>query len=690
MLEKIKQLGKQSDVMMAVVVVGILMMMILPVPPVLMDLFLAVSITLSLVVLLTTLYITKPLEFSVFPSILLVLTLYRLSLNIATTRLILINGHEGGQAAGNVIMSFGQFVVGGNYVVGVIVFLILVIINFIVITKGAGRIAEVAARFVLDSMPGKQMAIDADLNAGIISDSDARNRRKEIQEEADFYGAMDGASKFVRGDAIAGLLITAINIIAGFIIGVAQKGLPVGQAATTYTLLTVGDGLVSQIPALISSTAAGILVTRSAANVNLGQHLFKQLFSYWRVLGVVGLFLLGFAMIPGMPSITFILLSFSLLSVAYFAKKKEIPVLKKTQAEPKEPVAPEVTEAEKLESMLPVDLLELEVGYGLINLVDSRQGGELLNRITGIRRQFVTRLGIIIPPIHIRDNLQLGANRYSIRLKGAEIAGGDVLPDHRMAMNPGDVVEEIEGVDTVEPAFGLPARWIPKDLSQKAEVLGYTVVDVSTVIATHLSEVLRQNAAELVGRQELQNLLDVFSKSSPKLVEELIPAMLSLGEVLKVVKNLLREEISVRDLRTILESLADLAAQTKNTEVLSELVRQRLARSITNSYKSPEGYIHAIMFEKDVEDMFRSSQQMIDDEIQVVINPEQAKNILKQIEERIQEAAAAAIQPVLLVPPEIRMAIFNFVRRFLPDMSVLSHREIDGSARIQLVGTVGI
>ena len=688
MLERLKIFTKQTDIMVAAGVVGIIGMMVLPVPPVVMDILLAVSITIALVILLTTMYINQPLQLSVFPSLLLILTLYRLSLNIASTRLILINGHTGPAAAGKVIMSFGQFVVSGNYVVGIIIFLILVLINFIVITKGAGRIAEVAARFILDSMPGKQMAIDADLNAGIVREAEARARRREIEEEADFYGAMDGASKFVRGDAIASLLITAINIIAGFIIGVVQMGMPVSEAAATYTILTVGDGLVSQIPALITSTAAGILVTRTASDTHLGQDVFRQIFRHWRVMAMVALFLLAFSMVPGMPAMTFILLAIVLGIIAYFSRTRQLDEAAKVRAEEKPP-EPEVTENERLESMLPLDLLDLEVGYGLIGLVDNRRGGELLDRITALRRQFVTTLGFIIPPVHIRDNLQLEPSRYVILLKGTEIASGEVLPDKYLAMNPGDVVEEVEGKDTVEPAFGLPAKWIDKELREKAEAVGYTVVDTSTVIATHFSEVLKGHAAELIGRQEMQQLLDIFSRNNPKLVEDLIPNLLTLGEVLKVIKNLLAEQISIRDLRTILETLADYAAQTKNPEVLSELVRQRLAKTITSRLKTPENEIYAIMFDRQLEDMFRDSQRVMDDEIQVAISPDQAKKLLTALEKHMKETSLKAVQPVLLVSPEIRKAIFNFIKRFMPDLPVVSHREIDNSVSIQLVGTVG-
>lgn len=688
MLEKLKKLSDQGDIIVAVAVVGVIMMMIMPVPPIIMDFLLAFSITISLVILLSTMYIKKPLELSVFPTVLLILTLYRLALNIATTRLILINGHQGPEAAGKVIMSFGQFVVSGNYVVGIIVFLILVIINFIVITKGAGRIAEVAARFVLDSMPGKQMSIDADLNAGIMTQAEAKAKRREVEQEADFYGAMDGSSKFVRGDAIAGLLITAINIVAGFIIGVAQMDMPVAEAAATYTILTVGDGLVSQIPALITSTAAGILVTRTATDQNMGTDLFSQIFNNWRVLGMVGVFLLIFSMVPGMPTLTFLALAAGLFTIAFFLRKSKAGLVSEAAAVAKGERDFEPSESERLENMLPIDLLDLEVGYGLIGLVDARQGGELLDRITGLRRQFVTSMGIIIPPIHIRDNLQMEPTGYNILLKGTEIASGDIQSDKLLAMNPGDVEEQIEGLDTMEPAFGLSAKWIEPELKDRAEALGYTVVDGSTVLATHLSEVLRAQASELIGRMELQELLDIFGKANPKLVEELIPGMLTLGEVLKVAKNLLREQISIRDLRTILETLSDHAAQTRNAEVLTEIVRQRLSKSITGRYKTHDNQLYAIMLDQNLEEVFRASQRILDDEIQVAIDPEQAKRFLTNLEKKMEENSIQPAPPVLLVSPEIRKGIYNLISRFLPDLAVISHREIDQTVNIQLVGTV--
>jgi len=696
------KLNKNMDVISSFLVVAIIMMMILPIPPAIMDVLLGINITIALIILLVSIYVKKPLEFSVFPSILLIITLFRLGLNVASTRLILLQGHTGEDAAGDVIKSFGQFVVGGNYVVGIIIFLILIAINFIVITKGATRVAEVGARFVLDSMPGKQMAIDADLNAGIIHEDQARNRRREIEHEADFYGAMDGASKFVRGDAIAGLIITAINIIGGFIIGVAQQGLPVANAAATYTILTVGDGLVSQIPALVISTAAGIVITRTTTEVHMGEDVFKQLFQYWRVLMVVGVVLLLLAIMPGMPTIIFLMLSAIMITAAYFSRRymqEGGEVIHGGEgakggakgAEGEAPVIPpHELEAERIEQMLQIDLLSVEVGYDLIGLVDRNRGGELLERITALRRQFASSLGIIVPPVHIRDNLQLAPSTYRVLLRGMEIASHTVMKDRFLAMNPGDVDKEIEGIDTVEPAFGLPARWVTEANRERAEALGYTVVDGSTVIATHLSELIKRHAHELVGRQELQQLLDILTKQNAKLVEELIPERFSMGELLRVIKNLLKENISIRDLRGVIETIADYVGQTRNPEVLTELVRQRLARSITGQFKSPDNRIYAITFERSVEDMFRTTQQFENDDIQAALSPDQAHRILNGIEKRIKEASLGIGTPVLLVSPEIRRAIRNFVTRFMPDLAVISHREVDPGVEIKLVGTVAI
>ncbi|MCD4688034.1 MAG: flagellar biosynthesis protein FlhA, partial [Desulfuromonadaceae bacterium] len=516
----------RSDVMVAVGLVSILLLMIIPLPSFLLDIFLSLNITISLLVMIISLYTLRALDFAIFPSLLLATTLFRLSLNVASTRLILLHGNEGPDAAGSVIQSFGQFVVGGNYVVGIVIFIILVIINFMVITKGAGRVAEVAARFTLDAMPGKQMAIDADLNAGLITEDQARTRRQDVSDEASFHGAMDGASKFVKGDAIAGIIITLINIGAGFIIGVAQKGMPAADAAANYTILTVGDGLVGQIPALIISTAAGILVTRTAGSQDFGNQLKSQFTVHPRAIWIVSGVLLGFALIPGLPFIPFLLLSILLAYVAYRIQQGLEADAIATAEEVPEALQPQ---EDNYEEMLNIDLLELEVGYGLIPLVDSAQDGELLPRIRSIRKQFALDSGFIVPPIHIKDNLQLKPNEYSILLKGISLAGGEIMPGHFLAMNPGLASEPLKGIATTEPAFGLPATWISEDKKERAQIAGYTVVDGTTVTTTHISEIIKRHAHELIGRQEVQNLLDNFAKSYPKLVEELTPNLLPLG-----------------------------------------------------------------------------------------------------------------------------------------------------------------
>jgi flagellar biosynthesis protein FlhA len=583
-----------GNTFVALGLVGILMMMIMPLPSLLMDVLIGANIAIAMMIIMTAVFTKKPLDFSIFPSLLLITALFRLSLNIATTRLILLKGHEGTQSAGEIINTFGNFVVGGNFAVGVVVFIILVIINFMVITKGSGRIAEVAARFTLDAMPGKQMAIDADLNAGLVNEAEAKIRRKEVTQEADFYGAMDGASKFVRGDAIAGILITIINIVGGLFIGTIQNDLSLSDAASIYSLLTIGDGLVSQIPALIISTSAGVIVTRAATGKEMGTELSVQLTGNSKAMYLVAIVLFFFGLIPGMPFLVFCCLSGA---IAFFGSKnsstkteeKKQEIAKVEQAMEQDQMAAAPSESEKIEAMLPIDLLELEVGYSLIPLVDVSQGGELLDRIQAIRRQFAGNLGMIVPPIHIRDNLQLDASDYRLMMKGIEVAKGSLTMGYYMAMNPGDVIEEIEGIDTVEPAFGLPAKWIPEDDRDQAEAMGYTVVDCATVVATHISEVVKRNAADLLGRPELQRLLDILSKNNQALIEELIPEKLSLAEVLAVCKNLLREQVSIRDLRSVLETLADNAASIRNIEILTELTRQNLSYLITSKYKHFDG-----------------------------------------------------------------------------------------------------
>ncbi len=681
------ELLKRSDIMASLGLIGILMLMIIPLPSMILDVCLAFNITIAILILVISLYTEKAVEFSIFPSILLVTTLFRLSLNVASTRLILLHGNEGMNAAGAVIEAFGQFVVGGTYVVGMVIFIILVIINFIVITKGAGRIAEVAARFTLDAMPGKQMAIDADLNAGLIDEAGARKRREEISNEANFHGAMDGASKFVRGDAIAGIIITLINIGAGFIIGVIQKGMPVAEAAKNYTILTVGDGLVGQIPALIISTAAGMLVTRSAGHDNFGAELKDQFTRFSKALWVVAAILLGFALIPGMPFLPFLTISLGLGYAAYRLDKTE-QEKQRDEAVIERP-QPTVKPDQDYEKMLNVDLIELEVGYGLIPFVDALQDGELLGRIQSIRKQFALSSGFIVPPVHIKDNLQLNPNQYTISLKGVQIASAEMMPDYYMAMDPGLVTETIKGLPTREPAFDLPALWITEEKRERAQIAGYTVVDCITVMATHISEIIKQHAYELLGRQETQNLIDNLGKNYPKLVEELVPQVLNLGSIMRVLQNLLREGISIRDLRSILETMADYAAITQDAEILTEYVRHGLARSISAAYVHDDGVMPVITMDRKVEETIQTAIQHRERGSYLALDPKVAQKILDSLNQLI-TASGGGQPPVLLVLPQIRPHVRRLTERYFPNMAVLSHNEITSQIRIQSIGTVTI
>ncbi|HEB68243.1 MAG TPA: flagellar biosynthesis protein FlhA [Desulfobulbus sp.] len=683
---QIKELVKRSDIWASLGIVGILMLMIIPLPPMILDLCLSLNITLAILILIISLYTDKALDFSIFPSLLLATTLFRLSLNVASTRLILLHGNEGMNAAGSVIEAFGQFVVGGSFVVGLVIFIILVIINFIVITKGAGRIAEVAARFALDAMPGKQMAIDADLNAGLIDEAEARRRRDEISDEATFHGAMDGASKFVRGDAIAGIIITLINIGAGFIIGVMQKGMPMAEAAQNYTILTIGDGLVGQIPALIISTAAGMLVTRSAGKENFGDELKKQFVRYSKALWTVAGILLLFALIPGLPILPFLTLSAALSFVAYRLDQAEKMKAAETLIERPEPVE---EGDEDYEQMLNVDLIELEVGYGLIPFVDAAQDGELLTRIQSIRKQFALTSGFIVPPVHIKDNLQLSPNQYTISLKGVQIATAEMMPGYYMAMDPGTVTETIKGIPTEEPAFGLPAIWITEDRREQAQIAGYTVVDCTTVMATHISEIIKQHAHELLGRQETQNLIDNLSKTYPKLVEELVPNVLSLGNIMRVLQNLLGEGVSIRDLRTILETMADYAPMTQDTDVLTEYVRHALSRSISAAHVQADGTISVVTMDPAVEEIIQNSIQHREHGNFLALDPKVAQKILDSLSTLVSNFSGGE-QPVLLVIPQIRPHVRRLTERYFPSLAVLSHNEIAANMKIKSIGTVTI
>ena len=677
-----------SEIMTVIGVVTILGVMIIPLPPMLLDFLLALNITIAITILLIAMYTVKSLDFSIFPSLLLVTTLFRLSLNVASTRLILLHGNEGPLAAGMVIKSFGSFVVGGNYVVGMIVFIILVIINFVVITKGATRIAEVAARFTLDAMPGKQMGVDADLNAGLIDENEAKQRRRMITREAEFNGAMDGAAKFVRGDAIAGIIITIINILGGFIIGVFQKNMAFIDAAQNYTLLTVGDGLVSQIPALIISTAAGIVVSRAASEGTMGSDFAKQFIKYPKAVYLSALTIFFFGLIPGLPHIPFIILSIFIGGSLYLltgkkkvSKVKEIEDRKKQKAE----VGPE-----PVEHLLLVDPLEVEVGYGLISLVDREQGGEFLDRVRSIRRQFALEMGLVIPPIHIRDNLQIKSTEYQILLKGVKIAGAELMVNHYLIMDPGDSTRKIEGVETKEPAFNLPAVWIPEGKKEEAKLAGYTVVDSVTVMATHLTEVLRKHSSELLGRQEVQNLLDNLSKPYPKAVEELVPNLLSLGAVQKVLQNLLQEQISIKDMLTIVETLADYAPLTKDPELLTEYVRHKLSRSIISPYISEDGVLELITMAQDVEDLLLKGIQKTEHGSYLSIDPKVANPIITSIKKEAEKAMAKNIQPILMTSPAIRRHLKKMVEYFVPSLMVLSQSELLSDIRFKSIGEVNL
>lgn len=679
---------KNSEMLIAFGVVCVLILMVIPLPTLLLDLLLSMNITLALIILLASMYILKPLDLSSFPSILLLATLFRLSLNIASTRIILLHGNEGTLAAGKVIKAFGSFVVGGNYVVGGIVFLILVIINIIVITKGSGRIGEVAARFTLDAMPGKQMSIDADLNAGLIDDAEAKKRRMTISREADFYGAMDGASKFVRGDAIAGAIITLINIVGGLAIGILQKGMTLSDAAQNYSLLTVGDGLVTQIPALIISTSAGIVVSRAGSESSLGKDIASQLLVQPRAIATAAAVLFALGLVPGLPTIPFAVLSIIAGTMAYVvsnAKKADLEELKSAE-ENKTKVKP----LEKLEVLPPLDNLSLEVGYGLIPLVDMEQNGELLERIRSIRRQIAQEIGIIVSPIHIQDNMQLKPAEYTTLLKGNEIARGELMMNHYLAMDPGTAKEKITGIPTKEPTYGLPAFWIREEEKETALSKGYTVVDIPTVLITHLSDVIKKHAHELLGRQDVQKLLDIIKESHPKVVEELIPSLMSLGGVGKVLQNLLREQVPIRDLLTILETLADWAPVIKDTELLTEYVRQALARTITKLYQTQQGSIPVMTLDQDVEKSFFDSLQQTDKGSFVSIDPDFAQKIIKSLMQNLEEFSKLNYQPIVLCSPQIRPHFKSFTDRFIPNLVVLSYNEILNSVKIQSLATIGI
>lgn len=674
---------KYGDIIVAFAVIAIVVMMVIPMPTFLLDIFLTFNITLSLIVLLVTMYILEPLQFSIFPSLLLLSTLFRLALNVSSTRLILLEGY-----AGDIIKAFGDFVVGSNVLVGFVIFLILVVIQFVVITKGAERVAEVAARFTLDSMPGKQMSIDADLNAGLISESEAKKRRLDIQREADFYGAMDGASKFVKGDAIAAIIITAINIVGGLITGMVFEKMDFSSALSHYVLLTVGDGLVSQIPALLISTATGIVVTRAASESNLGEDLINQLLSHPKILLIASAALALLGIVPGLPVIPFFILSaltgFSGYSMykAGRQEKQEIEeeVIRETEY---------LKSPESIVSLLQVDPIELEFGYSIIPLADVNQGGDLLDRIIMIRRQCALEMGTIVPTVRLRDNIQLRPNEYIIKIKGVEAARGELYLDHYLAMNPGMVEEEIGGIKTVEPAFGLPAIWITKSEKDRAEMLGYTVVDPPSVMVTHLTEIIKKYSHELLGRQEVKILIDNIKETHPALIEELVPKVLSIGEIQKVLANLLREGLPIRDLITIFETLADFGELIKDTDILTEYVRQALSRTITSKY-AVDNKLKVIVLDPYLEETIRNSINQTEHGTYISLDPNTAQKIYTALANEIRKFDSINQEPIVLTSPVVRLYFKKLIEHSFQNVVVLSFNEIEPTTEVQSVGTVSV
>jgi len=671
-------------------VMAMLAMLVVPLPPLLLDIFFSFNIALSLVILLVAIYTLRPLDFAVFPAVILVATLLRLGMNVASTRVVLLEGHTGTDAAGQVINAFGEFVIGGNYTVGIVVFIILVIINFVVVTKGAGRISEVTARFTLDAMPGKQMAIDADLNAGLIDQEEARKRRAEVTMEADFYGSMDGASKFVRGDAVAGILITVINIIGGLIIGMAQHDMAFSDAGHNYTLLTIGDGLVAQIPSLLLSVAAGIVVSRVSSSQNMGDQITKQLFGNPVALAVAASIIGIMGVIPGMPNLAFLTLAALTGATAWWSYQRQLgeqaEEQEQTVAEPE--AAPDKPRELNWDDVAPVDIVGLEVGYRLIPLVDKSQGGQLMERIKGVRKKLSQDLGFLIPAVHIRDNLDLAPHAYRITLMGVTLGEAEIEINKELAINPGQVHGEIKGVATEDPSFGLPAVWIDPAQRDEAQALGYTVVDVNTVVATHLSQLLQSHAHELLGHEEVQHLLDKLKQSAPKLVEELVPNTVSLAVVLKVLRNLLEEGIPIRDIRTIAETLAQYAPKNQDPGVLTGLVRVALRRLIYQHISGAADELPVITLDPRLEQILQKSQQVSEDE-GVALEPGLAERLHTGLAEKTQEREAAGEPAVLLVAAPLRALLARFVRHTISGLHVLSYNEIPDNKQVRIVATVG-
>jgi flagellar biosynthesis protein FlhA len=673
--------SRGADIIIPLGIIGIVLMMVLPIPAMLLDILLSFSQALAIGVFLTALFIEEALEFSAFPAFVLIATLLRLSLNVATTRLILLHGGEGAGAAGSVVEAFGRFVVEGNVLVGLVVFLILAVINFVVVTKGAGRVAEVSARFTLDAMPGKQMAIDADLSSGSINNDQARGRRKKLEREADFYGAMDGASKFVHGDAVAGLLITAINLIGGLILGV-SRGMDLSKAAETFSVLSVGDALASQIPALLISAASGIVVTRSATGDQLGRAFGTQLFGRRKPVAMTAGILTVLALMPGMPTVSCLMLAGGFLMLS---RKIGAPSAVVAKVAPPPAANDPKRAASEVDASLALDLLSLEVGYELVGLVDATRGGTLLDRVAMLRQQLAKDLGMIMPPVHVCDNLQLPPGAYRVLISGNAVGAGSCKAGRLLAVDPIGQAPPIQGEKTMDPTFGMPARWIAVRDKEMAEALGYTVVDHATVIATHLGELLRVNAHKLLGRQEVQHLLDVLAKTAPKIVDDVVPNLLSLGDVVRILRNLVREGISIRDLRTILDSLGELSAQTKDIEQLTELVRERLASHITSRVKGADGNVAALTLDPRLEEVLRRSLREIATGTGGALDPELLRTLVANVERSVKKFTAISATPLVVTSPDLRRYVRAVFERKIPQLAVVSFREIDPTAPIQVL-----
>ncbi|MGP1410480.1 MAG: flagellar biosynthesis protein FlhA [Peptoanaerobacter stomatis] len=673
---------KVGDIFVSVGIILMILMIIIPMPPFLVDIMLSMNISLSLLILLISMFNKEALDFSVFPSVLLITTIFRIALNITTTRYILLKGD-----AGEVITAFGNFVMGGNAVVGFIVFIIIVLVNFMVITKGSERVAEVAARFTLDAMPGKQMAIDADLNSGMIDEVEARKRRSKIQREADFYGSMDGATKFVKGDSIAGIIITFINLIGGILMGILYLNISAGEALQKYALLAVGDGLVSSIPSLLISTATGIIVTRSASEENLGNDLRQQLFSNSTIMFILSGVLFSLALTP-LPTMPYLMLSIVFLFVGNALRTKDLePEASLGKEDASQDDIEEIRRPENVLPLLNVESIELEFGYGIIPLADKTQGGDLFDRLVMIRRQCALELGMIVPMIRLRDNIQLQPNEYVIKIKGVEVASGSVLFDHYLAMNPGNAEEELNGIDTIEPSFGLPAKWIDSKEREKAEIYGYTVVDPPSIISTHLTEIIKRHAYELIGRQDVKMLIDNLKETQPSLVEDVVPSLLSLGEVQKVLSNLLRELVSIRNFSTIMEALADYAQVTKDTDMLTEYVRQAMYRNITNQF-IPRKEAKVITMDPDIEKTIMESLQTTETGTYMALDPARSRKLANNISDEVEKMVSVGEQPIIVTAPVVRFYLKKFVEQISNDIIVLSYNEIDPLAKIQSVGMV--